>query len=325
MANKKLSDTKFGIFLSAEHTGASWKTIKNVTLECEELGYHSIWLGDHLTPGDTRLESWTTLSALSTITEKIRLGHLVLCNSFRSPSLLAKMAATLDNISGGRLEFGIGAGGWKPEYQAYGFPFPKLSIRVEQLKEALDIISKMWTEEKPSYAGKYYNIKEATCEPKPLQKPHPPITIGGGGELIMKVVAAYADRCNFLGPIERYKENQSVLENYCLQLGRDYKEIEKSQYFFIVTLYKEKLSKGDWVRAMRRIYEREGYARSKSFDDWILQVKPRSMLATPDECAVKIQEYRDIGVTYFILRFVDILEKGESFRLFIDKVAPIIT
>jgi len=141
------------------------------------------------------LESWTTLSALSTLTSKIRLGTMVSCNQHRNPALLAKSAATLDVLSNGRLEFGIGAGAQESEHLAYGFDFPKLSDRVERLGEALEVVMGLWTQEKSTYQGKHYSLKDAVCEPKPLQKPHPPITVGGSEEkYTLKVTAKYADR-----------------------------------------------------------------------------------------------------------------------------------
>ncbi len=209
--------------------------VRDAVLECERLGYHSVWLDDHLIFGKRPLlECCTTLAALSSLTTRIRLGSMVLCSSFRNPALLAKMAATLDVISGGRLEFGIGAGVQKEEHIAYGIPFPEAKIRIKRLEEAVGIIKKMWTEEKASYKGKYYEITEAVCEPKPVQKPHPPITIGGGGEnLTLKVTAQYADRYDFgyLPSLELYKHKLEVLENHCSAVGRDPREIERSCWF----------------------------------------------------------------------------------------------
>ena len=143
--------------------------IQDAVLECERLGYSSVWLDDHLMLNKMPiLECWTTLSALSRVTETIRLGTMVTCNSFRNPTLLAKMVATLDNISNGRLELGIGAGVQKNEHYAYGFPFLAPKSRLERLKEAVELIKKLWTEEKANYIGKYYSIRDTVCEPKPL-------------------------------------------------------------------------------------------------------------------------------------------------------------
>jgi len=219
-----MTSVKVGIQFSMRHrTSSDWDEFKAAVIDCERLGYDSVWFADHFTTGGFRFECWTILSSISQITNNMRLGTLVLCNNFRNPALLAKMGATLDVISKGRLDLGIGAGWHKDEHEAYGFgPFPPPSVRVERLRESVEIIKKMWTEDKASYKWKHYITKEAICEPKPVQKPHPPILIGGGGErLTLKVVAACADMWNYMGSVENYKHKLSVLEKHCKQIGRD--------------------------------------------------------------------------------------------------------
>ena len=161
----------FGVFLPfyALHAEARktslFSRLRSIVLECERSGYDSVWLDDHLMFGKTPiLECWTTLSALASVTTRIRLGTMVTSTAFRNPALLAKMAATVDVISGGRLEFGIGAGVQKEEHDAYGFPFPEPNVRVACMKEAVEIIKKLWTEEKATYKGKHYRIAEAVCD-----------------------------------------------------------------------------------------------------------------------------------------------------------------
>ena len=157
-----------------------YPNVKRIASECEKLEFDSIWLYDHFYPlsppfNKSVLESWTTLTALALETKAIRLGVLVTCNLFRHPSVLAKMSATVDVISGGRLQFGIGAGWYEEECLAYGIQFPKASVRIRRLRESVQIVKKMWTEEKSDFEGRYYRIKDAICEPKPVQKPHPPV------------------------------------------------------------------------------------------------------------------------------------------------------
>jgi len=192
---------KFGV--QALQGMPDYSTLKSVVQECDRLGFDSVWVYDHLqfTYGPT-LECWTVLSALAEVTREIRIGPLVTCNMFRYPSLLAKMAATVDMISKGRLNFGIGAGWHETEALAYGIPFPKGSIRVEMLDEALSIIKKLWTEEEASFKGKHYSVNKAVCLPKPIQKPHPPILIGGGGNKMLRLIAKHADAWNsgFVSP-----------------------------------------------------------------------------------------------------------------------------
>src|SRR5262249_5631816 len=153
----------------------------------------------------------------------------------RQPSLLAKMASTLDHVSGGRLEFGIGAGWFEQEYLGYGYDFPAIRTRLEQLEEALQIFRLMWTEEKASFAGRHYRLREAWCNPKPMQKPYPPIMIGGGGEkVLLRLVAQYADRWNFGGSVAEFRTKLAILEQHCLAVGRDFAAIEKSWFGNII-------------------------------------------------------------------------------------------
>jgi F420-dependent oxidoreductase-like protein len=314
-----LNKLKFGVFLpfyafEAEEGKplSSFDRVRDVVLECERLGYHSVWLDDHLMFGKCPiLECWTTLSALSSITAKIRLGTMVLCASFRNPALLAKMAATFDVISGGRLEFGIGAGVQRDEHIAYGVSFPKPSVRIDRMKEAVEIIKKMWTEERASYAGKYYKINEAVCEPMPVQKPHPPITIGGSGEkLTLKVTAQYADRFDwgYLPSFELYKRKLRVLERHCRAVGRDFQEIEKSCWLggqiFIASNRKE-------------LDEKVSQRKPKSVS--LKDFKKFSLIGTPDECMQRIRQYANVGVTYFMLFFGD-LPSMNGVRLFAETV-----
>jgi F420-dependent oxidoreductase-like protein len=314
-----LNKVNFGVFLpfyafefGEKSTSPLFNHVRDVVLECERLGYHSVWLDDHLMFGKRPiLECWTTLATLSSLTTRIRLGTMVLCSSFRNPALLAKMTATLDVISGGRLEFGIGAGVQKEEHIAYGIPFPEARIRIERMKEAVEIIKKMWTEKKASYKGKHYEINEAICEPKPVQKPHPPITIGGSGEkLTLKVTAQYADRYDFgyLPSLELYEHKLEVLENYCRAVGRDFQEIEKSCWpggQVLIACDQKELGEKLLQRKPKRV----------TIDDF----EKLNLVGTPDDCLKKLQPYADLGVTHFMLFFGD-LPSLDGLRLFAGSV-----
>ena len=183
------------------------------------------------------LEGWTTISILAGITSKIKLGTLVTGIIYRHPSVLAKMGATLDVLSRGRLFMGIGAAWNQEESLAYGIPFPMNKERLLRLEEAIQIVRKMWTEEEhaATFNGKYYQINNAYCNPKPIQKPSPPIMIGGGGErYTLKMVAKNADACNLFGSAEPVKRKLSILREHCKSVGRDYDSILKTNLGFIV-------------------------------------------------------------------------------------------
>ena len=177
------------------------------------------------------LESWTTISVLAGVTSKIKLGTMTTGIIYRHPSILAKIGATLDVLSKGRLFMGIGAGWNEEESLAYGIPFPSIKERFVRLEEAIQIIRKMWTDEpSTSFNGEYYQIKNAYCNPKPVQKPSPPIMIGGTGERqTLRIVAKYADACNLFGSVETVKRKLSILNEHCKSVGRDYDSILKTK------------------------------------------------------------------------------------------------
>lgn len=224
----------FGIKTAPQHTTyedmlAIWQAAD------EEPSLEHAWLFDHFMPivGDYTgpcLEGWTLLSAFAALTKRIRVGLMVTGNTYRHPAVLANIGATIDVISGGRLDFGIGAGWNEREHESYGIPLYKPGERIRRMGEACEIIRRMWTEQAPTFEGRYYQIKEAYCEPKPVQKPYPPFVIGGGGEqLTLRYVAQYADIWNMTGnDIEAFKHKSAVLDEHCSAIGRDPQAIARS-------------------------------------------------------------------------------------------------
>jgi alkanesulfonate monooxygenase SsuD/methylene tetrahydromethanopterin reductase-like flavin-dependent oxidoreductase (luciferase family) len=237
---------KYGLVLPQD--GLDYKTIRDIALEAERIGLHSFWVFDHLhaSPRPDKqqlLECLTLLSALAAETKKIRLGILVLNINNRYPALLAKMIATLDQISHGRVDFGVGAGGtnraeiqknlgYEYEFDAYGISFPMSPrIRIGKLDEGLNILKKMWTQKIATFKGKHYSIKNAICLPKPIQKPHPPIWIGGLGKpKLMKVIAEHADGWNMMrtSTTKDLKTGLINLQKACEKIGRNPEDLKIS-------------------------------------------------------------------------------------------------
>ncbi|HEU5088814.1 MAG TPA: TIGR03560 family F420-dependent LLM class oxidoreductase, partial [Roseiflexaceae bacterium] len=193
------------------------------------------WLFDHFAPiqGDldgSCLEGWTTLAALAAQTTRIRVGLMVTGNTYRHPAVLAHTAATVDVISGGRLDFGIGAGWNEYEHASMGIPLYKPGERIRRLGEACEIAKRLFTQHLTDFDGRYYQLKDARCEPKPIQKPYPPFVIGGSGEqLTLRVVAQYADIWNFAGgTVDTFKNKVDILRQHCRDVGRNPDEIELS-------------------------------------------------------------------------------------------------
>jgi len=232
----------FGVKTSQQ--GLTYDEILRVWREADQIPlFEHAWLWDHMVPlrGDIRgpaLEAWTLLAALAAQTSRLRLGVIVTSNRLRSPTLLAKMAATVDIISGGRLDLGIGVGGSRVagenpairEYEAYGVPLVSPDEAVRDFAESCEIIRRMWTEKEPfDFDGRSLQLKGAVCEPKPLQQPHPPILIGGWGERVLRIVAEYADIWNCpANTVEQFERKNAILNEHCAAIGRDPNEIVRS-------------------------------------------------------------------------------------------------
>lgn len=202
----------------------------------EAHGFTIFTVMDHLVqiPGvgeadEPFMESWTTLGALAASTQNIRLAPMVTSVSYRNPALLAKMATTVDIISHGRLTLSMGGGWYERDYQQYGYDFPPAPVRLRQLEEAVQIIRQMWTQPRTTFHGHYFHVDDVILEPKPVQKPHPPLLIGGGGEQVtLRLVARYADACNVSGDVAVVAHKLEVLRHHCEREGRDYDTIERT-------------------------------------------------------------------------------------------------
>ncbi|MBO0796390.1 MAG: LLM class F420-dependent oxidoreductase [Ktedonobacteraceae bacterium] len=229
--NKHVS---FGIKTAPQHN--TYEEMLTIWQEADELPIiEHAWNFDHFMPlgNDPTgpcLEGWTLLAALAARTKRVRVGVMVTGNTYRHPAVLANMATTIDIISGGRLDFGIGAGWNELEHNAYGIPLYKTGERIRRFGEACEVIRLLWTERTPSFEGKYYQLKEAYCEPKPIQKPYPPFVIGGSGEkLTLRIVAQYASIWNFAGgTTDEFKHKMAVLDEHCAAIGRDPNSIQRS-------------------------------------------------------------------------------------------------
>jgi F420-dependent oxidoreductase-like protein len=314
----EVHDLKFGVQhpnFTYDGTGAEiHETLKALGASSERYGFDSLWVMDHFhqignvgAPHEPMLEGWTTISVLAGLTSKIKLGTMVTGVVYRHPSMLAKVAATLDVLSKGRLNMGIGAAWNEEESRAYGIPFPSTGERFKRLEEALQIIKKMWTEEKVTFNGKFYQISNAYCNPKPLQKPHPPILIGGGGERkTLKFVAKYADACNVFGSPKTVKRKFEILRNHCKTLGRDYESISKTK-LGVVFIDNEKGA------AQTRASARLKNVPEDMRDEFVIY-------GTPEEVYRKIEAFQDVGVDHMITSF-EPQREIQSLELFGSDVA----
>ena len=289
--------------------GATVKTLLDRAEMAERLGYHSFWLVDHFwtlgMPDLDLLEAVTMMSAIAARTERVRIGTLVLCNSFRNPALLAKSLTTIDHISDGRLEVGLGAGWMEQEYRANGYEFPSVGTRLRQLDEGLQILKAMFTENRANFKGRYYTVTDAPNNPKPVQKPHPPIMIGGAGEkVLLRLVAKYADRWNCPAGYRDFKKTLGVLHEHCRAVSRDPKDITVSEQLMVCIGANRAEADQKWEMAKGR--------------------KPFSFTAvkgTPDEVVKQLREHVSWGVTMFTMMFAD-MAPPQTVELFAREVMP---
>jgi len=293
----------------------SFEPVKNYVLAAERLGFDSIWVNDHMLPivGSLQkpmLECWTVMSALAGVTTDIRLGSLVLNNSFRYPQLIAKMASTLDVVSNGRLELGIGAGWFKLEHKMFGLPYKKHSERIEMLVEAIELIKSLWTKRRTSFNGRFYHVNNAICLPKPLQKPHPPLLVGGYSNNILDLVAKYADKSNFiLLSSKEFAEKANILKEKCKRIRRDYSKIAKSLFGEAMVVGSEKEAE---EQIKRRLKERRIPVKQT------MPYSQKCIIGTPEHCTERIIEYKKAGAQEFMLVFPHLDTK--QIKIFADSV-----
>jgi F420-dependent oxidoreductase-like protein len=275
---------------------------KSIAKTADKIGFDSIFAYDHLIPffkvdiEKNIFECFTLISAAATITKKIRIGQIVTCNSYRNPALLAKMVSTLDVISNGRMELGIGAGWHAKEYLAYDYDFPSHIERIKQLDESLSIIKAMWTKRSASFEGRYYKVKDAICNPKPIQKPHPVIMVGGSGEkYLLKVVAKHANRHNtFFGTPHEMKRKITILKDHCNNIGRDHKEIEYSVVLpCIITESEENINQ---ILAKYK-------GKDKTIKEYLDHNVGGITIGTPEKIIRGLNEYIELGVSHFVIHF----------------------
>jgi F420-dependent oxidoreductase-like protein len=287
--------------------GEAYEAMSGVAQEAETLGFDSVWLYDHFhtVPQPTQeitFECWTSTAALARDTKRVRIGQLVTCNSYRNPALLAKMASTVDALSHGRLVLGIGAGWYRDEYIAYGYPYPDTGERLRRLHDAVELILAMWTQESPIYDGTYYQLHGAINQPKGVQKPHIPLLIGGGGERVtLRLVAQYGDASNFGGTIDEIKHKLAVLKQHCEDLGRDYNSIKRTTLIDFCTIADT---------------EEAAFAKlPQTARDHIEYFRQTELVGTPASIRQRLAALEEAGIQEVVVRFADPTNL-ESMRMF---------
>jgi F420-dependent oxidoreductase-like protein len=292
----------------------------------EASGYESLWVYDHFhtvpTPTqEVTYEAWTLMAALAAVTDTVRLGQMCTCNSYRPPSYLAKVAASIDVISAGRIEMGIGAGWYEHEYNGYGYPFDKPSVRIGRLREAVEIMQALWTEDEVSYDGEHYRLDGAICQPKPVQDPHIPLWIAGGGEqLTLNVAARHAQYTNFGNSLDQFIHKSKVLEGHCTDVGREFGDIVRSSNFNVVCAETEAAVEEtlDWVRAQLTPFVGEERAENIVQSNFV----DGGTAGTPEQIAETLASWGEAGMEYAIAYFPDAAYDTTGLQLFAHEVIP---
>jgi len=278
-----------------------WQTILDAANKIEALNYESIWVYDHFhtvpkPTQDPTFECWTLMSALSQTTEKVRLGQMCTCNSYRNPSYLTKVASNIDVMSNGRLEYAIGAGWYDHEYKAYGYEYPSDGERLKMLEESLIIYKLMTTEEEPKFEGKYYSIDGAINQPKPIQKPYPPLWVCGGGEKVtLKLLAKYGDYGNWDVDVEGFIHKSNILKQHCENEGRDFTEIGR-------TLHTNVLIANSEDELKTKISKLATYTNIP--EDYYYK---RPLIGTKDKVFDTINQFKEAGCSYLIAYVPDVV------------------
>ncbi|HET8853023.1 MAG TPA: LLM class F420-dependent oxidoreductase [Ktedonobacteraceae bacterium] len=285
----------------------AYEAMTRVAQTADEAGFASVWLVDHFhtiphPSQDVTFECWTSTAALARDTKRVRIGQMVTCNAYRNPALLAKMASTVDVLSHGRLNFGIGAGGWNEhEYRAYGYTYSDEPSRLHHLREAVQVILAMWTQEEAAFEGTHYQVHSAINQPKGVQKPHIPLLIGGSGEQVtLKLVAQYGDACNIVGEVPTIKRKFAILQHHCETVGRDYESIHRT------------------VTSYCSIGETDEQARAKmpqALVSLLGRLDISVLIGSPATIRRRLAELEAAGVQEVILTFPDALQL-ESLRFF---------
>jgi F420-dependent oxidoreductase-like protein len=307
---------RFGLFTSL---GAqTWSGVLDLWRHLEATGWDIACVTDHFMPNTkdregAMLESWSTLSALAALVPRLRVGTIVLGNTYRHPAVVAKMAAQVDIISGGRLLLGLGAGWQQNEHEAYGIPFYTMRERLERLDEACEVIKALWTQRRSDFKGRHYQLADAPLDPKPVQRPHPELMIGGGGERVtLRIVARHADHWNVWGGPQVLARKSAVLDAHCAAVGRDPKTLTRSVNMALLITDRE-----DEIDQLARTIETRMGRHAADARDTCLA-------GTPDQIRAQLRRLRaaGCGVLFVPSLFRPLPELRRDLDRFIAEIAP---
>lgn len=306
-----MTSTKIKFDVTGTGQFGSWEELLHIAQFVEKMGFNGFHAADHTMPvaGFDRfgpfMEPWTLLAGIAARTERIRLGTIVTGNTYRHPVMLAKMVTNVDLISRGRVDLGIGTGWSALDHQPFGIPYPPFAERVERLEEAVTLIRMLWTQKLSDYKGRHYQLDNAPFEPKPLQKPHPPFTIGGSSKGVIGIVARHADTWNGLGSLRFVERTMQRIDEACAAIGRDPKSIERSLWCDILLTADEAETNAALAqRSAARDAAAEDPRKKYGMPGETIAdiVRTSSLIGTPEQVRRQVQAFAAIGITRFMLR-----------------------
>ncbi|WP_298988615.1 LLM class F420-dependent oxidoreductase [uncultured Pseudokineococcus sp.] len=301
-----------------------WAVMKGLAQRADAGPWESVWVYDHVhtVPVPTEEathEAWTLMAAFAAVTDRVRLGQMCTCMGYRNPAYLAKVAATVDVVSGGRVEMGIGAGWYEHEWRAYGYGFPRAGERLVMLEEGVEVMRQLWTDGVATLDGEHYQVGGAICRPLPLQEGGIPFWIAGGGEKkTLRTAARYAAYTNFDGSPEGFAHKSSVLEGHCRDLGRDYAEITRSANYNVV-IGRDEAEVADRLEQVRA---RVASVAPEKADEVVEGLRSGPAVGTPEQVVEKLREVGDLGMTYAITYFAEAAYDTSGIELFEREVVP---
>ena len=301
-----------------------WPVMKGLAQRADAGPWESVWVYDHMhtvpePTQDATHEAWTLMAAFAATTERVRLGQMCTCMGYRNPAHLAKVAATVDVVSGGRVEMGIGAGWYEHEWRAYGYGFPRAGERLAMLEEGVEVMRQLWTEGVATLDGDHYQVDGAICRPLPLQQGGIPFWIAGGGEKkTLRTAARYARYTNFDGSAEGFAHKCSVLEGHCRDLGRDYGEITRSANYNVV-IGRDGAEVEDRLAA---VHARVAAVLPEKADEVVAGLRGGPAVGTPEQVVEALRQVGDLGMTYAITYFAEAAYDTSGIELFEREVVP---
>jgi F420-dependent oxidoreductase-like protein len=323
---------RFGMFipqgwrldLAGIDTSEHWRVMRDVARAADQGPWESVWVYDHfhtvpVATEEATHEAWTLMAALGAATERVRLGQMCTCMGYRNPAYLAKVAATVDAVSGGRVEMGIGGGWYEHEWNAYGYGFPRPGERLAMLDEGVQIMRELWTSGTTTLAGRHYQVQGAICRPLPLQRGGIPMWIAGGGEQkTLRIAAKYAQYTNFDPTPDTFRHKSEVLAQHCAEVGTDFDSITRSGNFNVVIGDTEKdvQDKLDWIADQYAALVPPEEARR------VQKQYSNGLAGTPEQIVERLREVQGVGLSYAICYFRDAAHDRSSIELFESKVIP---